>query len=284
MIIYKRPNPPEKYLASRKIAAQKKLIREKVAKDSLSLKPEDFVDLWSAYKEPLVLAQGKGKCGYCESRILATSGGTIDHFRPKAEIRNAIDQGERHSSPTPIDRKRNFGPIEKPGYWWLAYEWSNWIFSCTSCNSSWKKNQFPQGKNEFTSEVEYEKLSSEVLNPFDTINPLKHISFKLDGDIVATTSKGEETINVLGLDRWALVDERARLIETLLSLAEDYKAATQSANETLIKRTFARAARMCDPDAAYSGMIRSLIDANKFFGEFNAWELTYMRDGGALSE
>lgn len=52
------------------------------------------------------------KCAYCETEYLATSDTWIEHYRPKSQ------------------------------YYWLAYEWSNLIPTCTKCNRK-KKNYFP---------------------------------------------------------------------------------------------------------------------------------------------
>ncbi|BCK13621.1 TPA: hypothetical protein RSW75_000960 [Vibrio cholerae] len=54
-----------------------------------------------------------GKCWYCESNELR-SDNPIDHYRPKGKVAECQDH---------------------PGYWWLAFEWSNYRYSCTYCNS-----------------------------------------------------------------------------------------------------------------------------------------------------
>ena len=51
-----------------------------------------------------------GLCAYCETRCL----GQVDHFRPKSV------------------------------YPELVYRWSNWMFSCSACNSA-KSNKLPPG-------------------------------------------------------------------------------------------------------------------------------------------
>lgn len=56
-----------------------------------------------------------GNCWYCEAKTeRATS--DVDHYRPKAGI----------------TIYRN--PIIHDGYYWLAYDWSNYRFSCQRCN------------------------------------------------------------------------------------------------------------------------------------------------------
>jgi len=53
------------------------------------------------------------KCWYCESRQIR-SDKSIDHFRPKGAV---------------------YEDLTHPGYWWLAFDPSNYRYSCTYCNS-----------------------------------------------------------------------------------------------------------------------------------------------------
>jgi hypothetical protein len=52
------------------------------------------------------------KCWYCETREIR-SDNAVDHFRPKGSVAS-----ESHF-----------------GYWWLAFDYKNFRFSCTFCNS-----------------------------------------------------------------------------------------------------------------------------------------------------
>jgi uncharacterized protein (TIGR02646 family) len=54
-----------------------------------------------------------GKCWYCETKEIR-SDMPVDHFRPKNSVVECPDH---------------------PGYWWLAFEWTNYRYSCTFCNS-----------------------------------------------------------------------------------------------------------------------------------------------------
>lgn len=84
--------------------------------------------IWSRFKE-ILSKQSYGKCWYCESKELR-SDNAVDHFRPK----NGIFECRDHT-----------------GYWWLAFDWRNFRFSCTYCNSKrifedssgGKQNHFP---------------------------------------------------------------------------------------------------------------------------------------------
>ena len=53
------------------------------------------------------------KCWYCESKQ-DRSDKPVDHFRPK----NSVAENAGH-----------------PGYYWLAFDWKNFRWSCTFCNS-----------------------------------------------------------------------------------------------------------------------------------------------------
>lgn len=74
-------------------------------------------------KERLMAVQ-YGKCAYCEANVPSTGYGDVEHFRPKAGFK------QDHS-------------LRRPGYFWLAYSWSNLYFSCQACNQANKGNSFP---------------------------------------------------------------------------------------------------------------------------------------------
>jgi uncharacterized protein (TIGR02646 family) len=59
------------------------------------------------------------KCWYCESNE-NRSDNAVDHFRPK----NRVAEAPSHA-----------------GYWWLAFDWENYRFTCTFCNSRRKDQQ-----------------------------------------------------------------------------------------------------------------------------------------------
>ena len=79
----------------------------------------------SSVKDTLRQAQ-QDKCAFCESKISHIAYGDVEHFRPKTAWR----QTEK-------------GPLQRPGYYWLAYEWNNLFLACAICNQQFKKNLFP---------------------------------------------------------------------------------------------------------------------------------------------
>jgi uncharacterized protein (TIGR02646 family) len=82
--------------------------------------PVKFTSYWVRpdVKGFLLAMQGR-ICAYCG---LGANGLDVEHFRPKG----AIEGDEAHG-----------------GYWWLAYECSNYFLGCTVCNRIRKKTGFP---------------------------------------------------------------------------------------------------------------------------------------------
>lgn len=229
------------------------------AKASLVASPmfneTDFPNYWGRYKHRFNLPQHNGKCAYCETPIVSGYPGDVEHFRPKAycqplgPVKNRDDYGGR-----PPDR-RNAGPATE-GYWWLAYEWRNYLLSCNRCNSTWKKNQFPVGaiKAKFGGKLSTEKAL--LINPFE-MDPELHFAFDANtGQIRGLTSQGTVTIDVCGLDRRSLQVQRAtkgsklnkRYREYLTALSQNNLLAQNSALSALLdecrsKEPFAAVAR-----------------------------------------
>ena len=61
-----------------------------------------------------------GKCAYCESPYASIHPMDVEHWRPKGEVTRRED--------TFIIK------VMKPGYYWLAAEWTNLLPSCIDCN------------------------------------------------------------------------------------------------------------------------------------------------------
>lgn len=150
-----------------------------------------------------------GKCGFCESNILSIASGDVEHFRPK---------GGYHQN----NKKKE---LCKPGYYWLAYEWGNFILSCERCNRIHKKNYFPLLNSENRCKNHNQDLSIEkpyLVNPLNE-NPRNLIGFR---KFVAYNkdrrNRGKTTIKYLGLNRSG--DGFMDLIEMRQDLYERTKA------------------------------------------------------------
>jgi uncharacterized protein (TIGR02646 family) len=78
----------------------------------------------NAIKSTLIQSHS-GRCAYCETLINQNAYGDVEHFRPKAAYTTSW-------SPA----------LFRPGYFNLAYDPHNLLYSCQLCNEAYKKNQF----------------------------------------------------------------------------------------------------------------------------------------------
>jgi hypothetical protein len=67
---------------------------------------------WKPAKTALKRESG-GKCAYCEAPTDVVAHGDVEHFRPKSK------------------------------YWWLAFCFDNYLYSCQLCNQTYKGDNFP---------------------------------------------------------------------------------------------------------------------------------------------
>jgi hypothetical protein len=79
---------------------------------------------WSQFKENFITIFGD-KCWYTESPRIGTTN-DVDHFRPKNAVKNQKGQL--------VSRKNAAGKEDYASYWWLAYEPSNYRYSCIFSN------------------------------------------------------------------------------------------------------------------------------------------------------
>jgi hypothetical protein len=98
---------PPAFRGTGRISRSLELIEGRVA-GTLEFKPT----VWKAAKKQLKLETG-GKCAYCESPTDTVAHGDVEHFRPKSK------------------------------YWWLAYCYDNYLYSCQICNEVHKGDEFP---------------------------------------------------------------------------------------------------------------------------------------------
>lgn len=197
-------------------------------------------------KQALVAAQ-HGKCCFCERKIGGEGDG--EHFRPKA----SFCQGEGH-------------PLERPGYYWLAYEWDNLLLACTICNQRFKRSLFPlldpakRARNHHGDVTQERPL---FLHPAQE-DPADFIGFRQE---VAYAKRGnrraKETIKALGLNREVLSEERrdhlSRLVylrrvldqEATLTMTDEWRQILEDA------RTYLREATLAS--AKFAGMARVVV-------------------------
>ncbi len=213
--------------------------------EKFSIDAETYGDL--SVRKSLERAQ-HDKCCYCDSKATPLE---VEHYRPKNAVRQQRDASE-----------------EKPGYYWLAYEWQNLMLACVLCNQprqdsegepTGKGTQFPLADPAMRARSHHESLAQEdplLLDPYAD-NPDDHIGYR-ECIPYPLTSRGEATIEVLKLcgksqlsrprDTWAQVEKRLVLIAEGVGLPPQYQ---QEFIEDLWQ--------MAGDSAEYAAMVRAAL-------------------------
>jgi uncharacterized protein (TIGR02646 family) len=223
-----------------------------------------------------------GKCAYCESKVDHISPGAVDHFRPKGR-----------------NKKTNKAPHKDfIGYYWLAADWDNLLFTCTDCNS--ERSHAEPGKNErlkmgkqdkfpLTNEsdrcishlgdLKKEETAILLINPC-AVDPEKYFTFDCEGMIMPSVGLSDideliskKSIETYALIRWELRKARKEyFLETLgdaIMIIESMRVKWQEKGKTieqisdvlndLISVQLDSLLDLIKPDKEYSAMIKQLL-------------------------
>lgn len=195
-------------------------------------------------KAALVAMQHE-KCAFCEAKPLHVSDGDVEHFRPKGAVRQTDSE-----------------PMQRPGYYWLAYDWQNLLFSCERCNRRHKKNRFPLTDPARRARSPRDVLDDEApvfIDP-SAEDPEQYISYREHVPIaVGGNARGEQTIEALGLRRPALNADRERHLSQVKHL--HIVASNAHVPDDLRAQSRELLAKLTAPDAEYSLMSRVAIAA-----------------------
>ncbi|MDM8517201.1 hypothetical protein QUF76_13450 [Desulfobacterales bacterium HSG16] len=230
--------------------------RDNVRKAIECKQKPDFYPYWRENRYKRAFSENQhGKCGYCESKVLAAYYGDIEHYAPKSEVHELVSPGcESFGLSNVTDRKTR--QISNIGYWWLAYDWSNYLLACNRCNSAWKRNLFPiiesERKVRPDSNIPETPL---LLNPFDD-DPIPHLNYNDFGQIIGTTEQGRSTIETCGLDRESLRNAREEKARRMYGLLREFLDTNNSLEKQNIIRIIID---MGKENYAHSGMIRSML-------------------------
>ncbi len=190
-------------------------------------------------KAALILMQ-REKCAFCEAKPLHVADGDVEHFRPKAAVRQS-----------------DAAAMQYPGYYWLAYEWENLLFACERCNRRHKRNAFPLADDSVRTRTHHHAPGAEAPLFVDPASedPEMHIGFREHVPIaIGGSSRGEQTIKHLGLGRKQLNQDREERLNLLRVL---YDASVHpDVPEEIRERARAQVAKATAPDAEYSLMCR----------------------------
>lgn len=222
--------------------------KKETKKNSQFANDGDFEKMtYSAYSESDVkdalIELFKGKCAYCESRFLHVYSGDVEHFRPKGEIEEAT-------------------PNKKPGYYWLASDWTNLLLSCRNCNQKLKHlifgklekktmgkmNQFPldnnfkhiQSHKTYARKIAAEEQNRLLINPCIE-NPENYFKYESEGVIKPKKSTGkdfqmaEKSIAVYVLQRMPLVQAREKVMKEINAQIQRVLEAVTNLNDCISK-------------------------------------------------
>lgn len=241
-----------------------------------------------------------GKCAYCETFYSSSAPVDVEHFRPKG----SVSEDPSH-----------------PGYWWLAMAWDNLLPSCIDCNrkrkqhiasgssnltelragmkspsgaTSGKQDSFPIRAGALRLQPEGVAFLAEealLLNPCTDI-PNDHLEFVCSGTPVASlviprsdpdpSERGAVSIQVYGLNRLGLVQERTRILrhlqflgdlavelgelidqlthpDVVVALARTEAAAVTKRLQLLLDRTVIEMKSAASPDQPYSVMAETWL-------------------------
>ena len=136
-------------------------------------RPTDF--LWSVFR-PTLGSLSNSICWYCERQCDADAevGGlapTVDHFRPLSRFPQ------------------------------LAYDWSNWIFSCRRCNEDNKKDNWPESGYVDPCAADVAERPEQYFD-YDTVTGEIVANDGISGD---AKIRAEGTIDDLGLNKWDMM-------------------------------------------------------------------------------
>lgn len=221
-------------------------------------------DVWRDLKGALA-ELSHDKCWYCETRQIR-SDNNVDHYRPKAR---------------PVERP------DHPGYWWLAFEPTNFRYSCTFCNShrkdkatggaGGKHNHFPvadeaQRAMSPADDLNFEDAS--LLDPVVAADP-PMLWFEPDGRAVprfdAVTSmrwyeRAERSIELYHLDYFKLKRRRKSLfrkVNNLVTNGSRYFPVAAAGGNALVGVAFRQVVedliRLVRSDAEHSAAARAYL-------------------------
>lgn len=220
-------NPPADWVAEAEaITEELRAATSEVARKSILDRNEGF---WRDERiRSWLLKQFANKCWYSEAED-SVSSIHVDHFRPKGRVANLDGTTE-------------------DGYWWLSFNFKNYVIAGQLLNVK-KKDLFPvlDGEQRAAPNCAEHQLRMEGAVLIDPLtNQTRLISYDRDDDgCIAVMAGGiecetdrfraEKTIEILGLNRLdRLNQKRGKTWDDCLTIINDYKGATAHGAQALI--------------------------------------------------
>jgi hypothetical protein len=219
VIQYRRPTVASDFKAT--VRPHVEYIAKKAKTKAKKRLEWDGREVWKKYKSDFSEKQHR-KCGYCESKAAASQDGDVEHIAPKGEVWALPADPKKwgvEAEPGLARLKTNSREkiiVSQRGYWHLAYDWNNYLFACTVCNSKYKLSYYPllpAPKKNWSPSKLSKKHVAQLLNCFDEPAPWRHFSYdRTTGAITEKTPRGLATIATCGLFRETLRQDRLEVI------------------------------------------------------------------------
>ncbi|MCA9566823.1 MAG: hypothetical protein KC656_03235 [Myxococcales bacterium] len=223
-------------------------------------------EIWQTGVKDAYFAHQDQRCAYCERMV--TDYGDVEHYRPKnaAYLVDPEHLGEELESLNNVRGRRFLEPptpgTHASGYWWLAYEWSNYMATCQICNRIWKNAAFPIEGGHLTAPEPGQEATEAplVLDPYGTDDPAEHLAFDELGAVEAFggSVRGRATIDVLGLDRPSVRRSRKEKAEGTWFLLARIEQAVDGGDLDAVRERLADLARLGAADTVHAGMVRCI--------------------------
>ena len=235
--------------------------------------------IWQELKDILWEAS-YGKCWYCES-FEKRSDNAVDHFRPKNRVAEAVNP--KHG-----------------GYWWLAFDWRNYRFTCMFCNSNrnsgttsgGKQDHFPLWCEEKRAAAPEDSIDEEqpmLLDP-TLVKDVGEIVFGDNGMAEPAESKEEnlygferakQSIKLYHLNHPKIVECRAHVMWRIRGYLEDADKFLKKSRggdptaEAAYENRLSDVYHALQPTAEYSAAVRATVGSLR--GTYRAAEILLMR-------
>jgi uncharacterized protein (TIGR02646 family) len=196
------------------------------------------------------------KCAFCESYFTHIAYGDVEHLRPKAGY-----------------KQRPRDALRRPGYYWLAYEWSNLFFSCQLCNQRFKRNLFPLANPRQRVRSHHQDVARErplLIDP-GQVDPAAYLRFREEmAHPVKGQREGKTTIQALGLNRKELAEIRLRHLTRLRDYIETREELMEFLNDkgpapklqARLASIDARLRALAEDRAEFAAMTRAALHAS----------------------
>lgn len=202
------------------------------------------------------------KCAYCERPL--PDDFDVEHYRPKGRVAENQDH---------------------PGYYWLAYTWTNLLPSCGPCNQRrkdkpiWgdlryantggKSDQFPlfdEAKRSMDPKGNIATEEPLLLDPC-VDNPEDCIRYLIDGEITGENDRGNATIRICNLKRRRRRIARGKVIARAIRWIKLIQNSTNqcSADQTTTLKNFFISECLAD-ECNYLGAARFVTKYPELFG------------------